>query len=220
MKNEAPILLVFEGPSGTGKTTLQHHLGQYLQHKNLKIKILPEFSTSPLGRIIAQYSKFGHELPFFLRGLNGALAYLSDKLYLLEKNLSSANEILILDRFILSQWILGSYFIKDEHSKQVLQQIIMQTKKWIEANFSQKSVIILLQSSSESLVARLEKREEFILDSENKAFLQQNVSDYNNFDYNLFEWNKLYLNSERPLPETLENLIHDIDKLLHQVNHD
>ncbi len=205
------ILIILEGPSGTGKTTIQEALHTNLRNQGLEVDMLPEFSHSPLGQKLRNESIFGVPLPPYLLELSGAFAYLSDKLFLLEEAAQAENRICIMDRFIISQAILGSYFTEDLASKQLLFNLIREIYYLIQTKFSPKSRLFILEAPSEVITARLEKRLQRTLRAEEKAFIQENKEAYRQFPYSDFEWPTFFCDSVDNSQATVQEILNHLD---------
>src|SRR5438132_1501937 len=103
-ESDKPYLIALEGPAGAGKTTLQRALGQAFTDEGIRIHLVPEFSDSPLGGAIRNCAHFGQAKPSWLLGLSGILAFLSDKVHLLDAA-RDPGVVWISDRFITSQLV-------------------------------------------------------------------------------------------------------------------
>lgn len=203
-------LIVLEGPSGTGKSTLQKHLAENLESRGYRVGLLPEFSESPLGTMLQQASQVDKLLPNFLQNLSGALTYLADKTFLLEKALREPNKIWIMDRFLISQDILGAHFIEQENGQDSLQQVIKQMKDWAEESFSDQSLLIVLNTSLPVLKERLEERLQHPLSKKDQKFLKTNIRAYQQYPYNNYQWKKRFIPNEGSLEETIAILLGQI----------
>lgn len=204
-------LIILEGPSGTGKTTIQKALHTYLSQQGLDVEMLPEFSHSPLGQKLREESLFGVPLPPYLVELSGAFAYLSDKLYLLEEAAQASNRIFIMDRFIISQAILGSYFTAELASRQLLLNLIREIYYLIQNKFSAKSRLFILEAPPEIIAERLEKRLQRELQDTEKTFIRENREAYRQFPYSDFQWSTFFCDSVDDRQQTVQEILSHLE---------
>lgn len=213
-------LIILEGPSGTGKTTIQKALQASLLSQGLEVDILPEFSHSPLGQKLREESIFGVALPPYLLELSGAFAYLSDKLFLLEEAAQARNRIFIMDRFIISQAILGSYFTEELASKELLLNLIREIFFLVQNKFSAKSRLFILEASPEVLVDRLEHRLQKKLPDSEKNFIQENSQAYRQFPYTDFAWPAFFCSTEVSTQDSLHKILDHLEGVLEPLKMD
>lgn len=152
-----PRLLALEGPAGVGKTTLFNILIEDETLSNGQIGIVDEFSTTPLGEALKTNHANPHQERWGL-SLGGMLAYLADKTFLLEKAISTNPELVICDRFVSTQMILGLHGINDKKSLGTGNALIQQIEAWVLQKFAYNSLVVVLTAAPHVLKQRLEQR--------------------------------------------------------------
>ena len=149
--NRAPGPLVsIEGPAGTGKSTLSLKLSYHLKNKGIQTGHLPEFSATPLGKALAIHSEYGTETPPWCLGIGGLLAFIADKVQQLE-SMHSEYTILVSDRFITSQMILGIRSLRADADREFGETLVRQICAWAERRFAIDGLMVILNGPSELL---------------------------------------------------------------------
>ena len=151
-------LIILEGPSGSGKTTFCNGLAEMLSFSDLKCKILEEFSSSMIGKTLRENVKYGTDQGDWLKGLGGMLVFLGDKMAQIEKELVSEFDIIIADRFLLTQFVLGIEQIYGKRSQQCGKDIINECCQLVFGLIQYEVLIVLLECDIEILKNRLTKR--------------------------------------------------------------
>ncbi len=101
MDIKTPLLIVFEGIDGSGKTTISKMLYEYLKNNNLRVSWFREPSDSKWGKEIRELSKIYDEIPID-KELD---LFTKDRKWDVKNNIVPAfkrNEIVILDRYYFS----------------------------------------------------------------------------------------------------------------------
>jgi len=101
MDIKTPLLIVFEGIDGSGKTTISKMLYEYLKNNNLRVSWLREPSDSKWGKEIRELSKIYDEIPID-KELD---LFTKDRKWDVKNNIVPAlkrNKIVILDRYYFS----------------------------------------------------------------------------------------------------------------------
>lgn len=118
MPGELGKFIVFEGPSGAGKTTVRECVQERLESEGYAVTSLGEFSTTPFGDGLREYfnNLDSTEFPFLGEesedrrvGLSAAMAQLTDVSLALEAEIRPAlceNHFVLKDRFVLSSKVL------------------------------------------------------------------------------------------------------------------
>lgn len=171
-------LIILEGPAGVGKTTLQRFLYKKIKTKGLNVGILPEFSQDKFGRLIENNCQFGQKKPEWLTEVGGLWIFLSHKINQLEIVLSKRNKIWILDRYLLSQFILGLRLIEKKEDKIFARKTIQLISDWIFKKISKQSFVIFLDAEIEILQKRLEQRINRKLSSKEIDLLKDEIKQY------------------------------------------
>ena len=208
-------LIILEGPTGSGKTSVRRLLFSSLNLKNLAI--IPEFSTTDVGRILYLNSSIVKKQPEHLTGINGALIYLADKIYFIKETLRNSNsEIVIFDRFIMSQIILGQYFINDIKEANALEQSILEINDWLLDIFSEKSTIYLFDAPSEILIQRMGEKTRAGLDNRAKEYLTKTQEAYEKYNWRKLGWRIVKVDGSRSVFSIAEFIHTDIRR--HMMN--
>src|SRR5947207_1104289 len=192
---EKPILIALEGPAGAGKTALQHFLCQELASRGINAAALPEFSDSSLGQLLKRHAGYGESKPSWTVGLGGLLAFLADKVSLIEGIRGLPKKIWISDRFLSSQLVLGLNEITSDWEKQLAKKIISETMEWASRQFSEGSLLIFLEAPVEVLAERLENRLGVRLLKTQRILLKDEVQEYRSLDLSLQRWKQLRVDS-------------------------
>jgi len=153
-----PTLIILEGPTGVGKTTIQDFLQNALKSKKIHVDILPEFSKNKLGQLIEKNSHYGQEKPEWLMGISGLMLFLADKINRIETARMDAGKIWICDRFISTEFILGLKTISGKEDNLFAQETIQQVFEWSLKKISKHSVFVFFDANVDILQGRLEKR--------------------------------------------------------------
>jgi thymidylate kinase len=202
-----PYLIVLEGPAGVGKTTLQHFLWQAFIANGIKASLLPEFSDSPLGEALRSNTNYGQPKPSWVLSAGGVLAFLADKLYLLEAAARNPSDVWIADRFITSQLILGLSGIETEQDRELMRQIIMLIFQLIDEHFSDGSCLVFMEAPLDVLKQRLQKRTGQLLSQAQMLLLEEEIRQYAHLTFPWNKWNQFHLNSSAPLESLAKQLI-------------
>ncbi|MDO8498729.1 MAG: hypothetical protein Q7S44_03000 [bacterium] len=124
---------VFEGQDGSGKSTIIASVGEILQSKGYKVKIVPEFSSSLFGRYLLdsvskdKFLRAQTQHPTFLTQV---FAFFSDWMFLTEYEIIPALEagmIVLKDRYTDSQVVCQIPTLLDEYNGE-----IGRLKQWFE----------------------------------------------------------------------------------------
>lgn len=190
-------LIVLEGSSGTGKTTIQFHLSHILKTRGYRVETVDEFSQSPLGEMLRTSRALqGSGYPEYLKNFAGAMTYLSDKIYSLECYLGKDADFIIIDRYFISQIVLGSLLIEDRVLKRKLSKMALETHYGFIKNFSESSRIFILNCDIEEVIRRLERREGVKLSAANALYVTQTAKLYANFSYDRLRWKTQFISSD------------------------
>lgn len=118
MPDDLGTFVVFEGPSGVGKTTVRRYVEERLESEGYEVPSVGEFSTTPFGEGLREYfNNFDStEFPFLgdrpeecSVGLSAAMAQLTDVSLALEAEIRPElreNHFVLKDRFVLSSKVL------------------------------------------------------------------------------------------------------------------
>lgn len=159
------LLIVIEGPAGSGKSDLCRALHVLFHQHHFKVHLLHEFSPTKLGRILArELACFRHasETDDALQEMTFCLA---DKYsYLHNISISDQFEILIMDRGFITQHVLAIPRIQSEEDKYFSQSLITQYNEWMHKKFY--VFTFFLKLSLETNMIRLKKREGIVLKDE------------------------------------------------------
>jgi thymidylate kinase len=153
-----PNLIILEGPTGVGKTTIQDFLQKTLKSKKIHVDILPEFSKNKFGKLIERNSHYGQEKPDWLMGISGLMLFLADKINRIEMARMDTGKIWICDRFISTEFILGLKMISEKEDNLFAQKTIQQVSEWSLKKISKHSIFVFLDGNVDILQRRLEKR--------------------------------------------------------------
>lgn len=208
MQHERNKLIILEGASGSGKTSIQLALHRSLSDKGYKVKSINEFSDSPLGVLLKNaHGLHKHGYPHYLKNLAGALTYLSDKVYGLQTCISESFDFIILDRYFISQIILGSALISDHHYINQLQNIVLETHLTFKNSFSNQSRVFTLECEFPEIIQRIEKRESIILSSENINFIAKTAAHYKVYDYTLYGWQHKFISTDLGMSDSIDKIM-------------
>jgi thymidylate kinase len=206
-------IIVLEGAAGTGKTALRASLERALRKEGYSVKKIPEFSGTPLGKAVKNSSFHGATRPPWLVGMGGTLAYLADKIHLIETVDVSEHTIWIADRFILTQLVLGLKQIPQRQNADLLRRFINDLSELMGSRFAEDSLLVILDSSVPILRRRLYKRSGKILSREQLRSLRIERQMYSSSVINVRGWKTIRLDSSDPIIITSRRLMAKIRRL-------
>lgn len=210
-KSNKPRIIALEGAAGVGKTAVQRLLYQALVNKGIPVKIISEFTDSPLGEILKENCQYGSPRPNWLTNTGGTFAFLADKLHALEMASQMPEFIWITDRLITTQLILGLRDIHSELNKTLIREIISVLSSLVKGYFSNDSFLILLEAPLEELKKRMEERIGSPLEGEQLSLLKQEIQDYSNLDRSFEEWNSLRVIASGSIDLVVETLLDEVE---------
>ncbi len=206
-----PLLIALEGPAGAGKTTLQQHLWQQFLTQGVSAECIPEFSESDFGKNLRDNAQYGQAKPDWTIGIGGTLAFLADKIKLIEAtNESPPRTVWISDRFVTSQLVLSIREIDDDREKEITENIILLALEWSASRFSSESLIVFLEAPLEVLEKRLSSRIGRSLTPGQSLHLQEEIYRYARLSYLLKGWNKINVSSTIPIHLLSHQLVNTI----------
>lgn len=205
-------VIILEGPTGTGKTSVGKELVKHYSESNRTVKLISEFSFTPVGKILFEQSSIKKTYPDYLKDIPGALIYLSDKLYMIKKELDQTNtDLIIFDRFIMSQLILGKYFTTDNNEAQVIEKIILIVNQWLLTLFGNKTMVFYFNSKYEIIANRIENKIGMSLDSEGEKYLKATIEAYQEYDWQSLSWKACLIRNNTSIDDCLRIILKEIN---------
>lgn len=205
--SEKPFLIALEGPAGVGKTALQHFICEELVSRGINAAALPEFSSSLLGELLERHAAYGEAKPSWSVELGGLLAYVADKVSLVEGIIGLPRDIFISDRFLSSQLILGVREITGQLERRLATKIISQTMEWAAQQFAENSVLVFLEAPVEMLAERLEQRLGATLLQTQRTLLDDEIREYRSLDFSLPRFKQVRVDATPPIEIVANQII-------------
>lgn len=210
IRPDLPRLIILEGPAGVGKTSLSHYLQAQLSRLNVSSAIIPEFSISPMGNLLEKSCPFGSVVPEWLCGLEGSMAFLSDKLYSIQQTKNHSANIWIADRFTVSQLILGVMATDIKEERETLKALIRRLTSFAACHFSSDSLFVCLDAPFEVLTARLERRMKRKFTTQELEMLEHETSQFRLIGNPLAPWEKHNCTTLESLEKVGDNILNHV----------
>jgi len=208
-----PRVIALEGPAGVGKTTLSKQLLKQLTQVGVDAQIVPEFSQSDLGKVLATHAAYGQAKPSWTIGMAGTLAFIADKVHMLEIAAQSTDRVWICDRFVTSQLVLGLRGATSKPELELTENIIILVLASLKRSFSDDSVILLLEASHSMLKTRLETRLGRSLTLYELRDLADEINRYAELSPPLARWQHVRVHAEETGEELVSNVIETLASL-------
>jgi len=140
-------------------------------------------------------------------GVGGTVAFLADKLKLLETAAEDRDTVYVSDRFVVTQLILGLRSVKGECEKKLTTDMISTALAWIELTFSDDSIVVILEADLQILRQRLEQRVGRKLTTTELRLLSDEICAYAGLEPNLVGWTRIKIHSTKPLESIASDLV-------------
>ncbi len=207
INEKKPRLIILEGPAGVGKTSVQKYLSEAFSLKNINVGTLSEFSENELGKFIKKNSRYEFENPYWLKGINGIMFFLADKINMLDVAHLEGNKIWICDRFISTQFILGVRTVNNVEDKLFANEIIQRTFDWSMKMISDNSIIIFLDSNIDILKRRLKNRIDRELSQQEISDLEYEITEYRRLAVSLNYKNTIKVNADQSINDIGDEIL-------------
>lgn len=177
MKN---INIIFEGTTGSGKTTIIQLLKKYYNEKNIKVGATKDMDEkSPYYQILKKMYQNSANMTLnsdFNTSLSETFVQLADLIYSIEKIKNEKNEINLFDRYIFSVIAYQDVLIRKEYKNS--EKFIKNLKKCCNCIIPKIDAIVYFKLDFRKCIRRTEKRD-------NRTISRKEKEIFKEFDENL-----------------------------------